>query len=116
MAVLRTTVLAGRGLGAFLGLTAVDAPTDETTRGLVFLVDAVPVRLVDARLTGSAVVRVRVGVEFFAGLTAARFVFLAVLGTAVLRLGLVVAAARAAVARAAAAPRRGGLAASTAGS
>ena len=116
MAVLRTIVLVGRGFGSFLGLTDVDAPRDETTRGLGVLVDAEPVRLVTARFTGFAAVLLRVGVEFVTGFATARFVLLAVLGTAVLRLGLVVAAARAAVARAAAAPRRGGLAASTAGS
>jgi hypothetical protein len=80
------------------------------------LVEATLARLVPALLAGVADVLVRFAAGFFAGVAATRLVLLALLDVAVFRLGFAAAAVRAALARAAAAPRRGGLAASTAGS
>ena len=104
-AVFRTAGVAERGIVDFLGRT-----------GVGVLVDATLVRLVPALLAAVADVLVRFAAGFFAGVAATRLVLLALLGAAALRLGFAVAALRAALARAAAAPRRGGLAASTAGS
>ena len=121
MAVLRATGVAERGVAAFLVRTGVVVAVDGTPRvvgalGEVVRVVAVGVRLVPTLLGAVVDVLVRFVLGFFAGVAATRVVLLARLVAPVLRLGVALAALRAALARAAAAPRRGGLAASTAGS
>jgi hypothetical protein len=121
VAVLRTTGVAERGVADFLVRTGAVVATDGTPRvvdalGAVVRVVAAGVRLVPTLLGAVVDVLVRFVLGFFAGVAATRVVLLARLVAPVLRLGVALAALRAALARAAAAPRRGGLAASTAGS